>query len=96
MNPGDPIPYNSVVDCTDRNYIYTYSSGEAFYSCLQTIYGSSNIGYERPKDMNLYFIMDDEGGGSFVINYGVDNGEKEKPDIASTHLAVLPEIPIQY
>ena len=30
-NHSNPIPHNGVVDCTDKNYRYTYSSGEAFY-----------------------------------------------------------------
>ena len=51
-----------------------------------------NIGYERPKELNLYFIIDDEGGGSFVINYGVAAGGKATLDITSTNLAGLPEI----
>ena len=36
-----------------------------------------------------------KGGGSFVINYGVDNVVKATLDITSTNLAGLPEIPIQ-
>ena len=31
MNPGEPIPHNCVVECTDKNQGSTYSSGEAFY-----------------------------------------------------------------
>ena len=40
--------------------------------------------------------MDDEGGGSFVINYGVADGEKSIIDIKSRNLYGFPEISIQY
>ena len=37
-----------------------------------------------------------EGGGYFVINYGVDNGGKETLYISSTNLSGLLEIPIKH
>ena len=90
MNTGKPIPHNRVVDCTDQNDRSTYSSVEAFYSCHKTICGHSNIYYERPKELNIYFIIGDEGVCPFMINYGVANGGKVAPGITSTSLAEFP------
>ena len=71
-------------------------SGESFYSYQQTIWGYSNIGLDRPKDLNLYFVKYDEGRGYFGINYDVGIIVKSRLDTTSTNLSGLLVIHIQY
>jgi len=78
---GDPIPHAGI-DSECKAKVGNFdSSAKAFYSLSKPKGSSSNIGFEEHDATTLFFVVDDQGKGMFVINYDKP-GKPRNPDYA--------------
>jgi len=71
FNESDPIPHDGITDCNGFSYS---NSAEVFYSLGRPTASSSNTGFETADAVTLFFVVDDQGKGLFIINYDAPGG----------------------